>query len=402
MSPGSRGRARRGGGAVLLALLMVIVTATDALALSWHTPVALTSGGHGWASPGSLAVSSSATAHAVVERQVLDSWHVLYFRTTNSGSAWASAVRLSRGGGAESGAPTIDAYSSGVNAAWVESDDLFAGLDAIVVTRRSTTSGASWEPQVQLSPTNESAGPVRIARYGSLVGVVWTNQLTGNIYLRRSTNGGATWSARQLIASTTNRPYGSPRTALKEGFPTLAIASGVMYVSYFFGSRSLRIRASTNSGSSFKTALSLATNAASWTPSSLAASGSTVIVGYSAETSSDNWTVIRRSTDKGAHWGSVVSLNPSSSYWSEAPVLAVRGTRWMAVYERCSSSTCAASYVYYRASTNSGSTWSTAQVASVRKTKWGSPADVDVATRTILLYDDYSSTANDVYVRLAW
>jgi hypothetical protein len=74
----------------------------------------------------------------------------------------------------------------------------------------------------------------------------------------------------------------------------------------------------------------------------------------------------------------------------------------MAVYERCSSSTCAASYVYYRASTNSGSTWSTAQVASVRKTKWGSPADVDVATRTILLYDDYSSTANDVYVRLAW
>ena len=402
MSPGSRGRARRGGGAVLLALLMVLVIATDALALSWHTPVALTSGGHGWASPGSLAVSSSATAHAVVERQVLGSWHVLYFRTTNAGSTWASAVRLSRGGGAESGAPTIDAYSSGVNAAWVESDDLFAGLDAIVVTRRSANYGASWEPQVQLSPTNESAGPVRIARYGSLVGVVWTNQLNGKIYLRRSTNGGATWSARQLIASTTNRPYASPRTALYEAYPTLAIASGVLYVSYYSARRNIRVRASTNSGSSFKTALSLATNAASWTPSSLAASGSTVIVGYSAETSSDNWTVIRRSTDKGAHWGSVVSLNPSSSYWSESPVLAVRGTRWMAVYERCSSSTCAASYVYYRASTNSGSTWSTAQIASVRKTKWGSPADVDVATKTILLYDDYSDTANDVYVRLAW
>ena len=74
----------------------------------------------------------------------------------------------------------------------------------------------------------------------------------------------------------------------------------------------------------------------------------------------------------------------------------------MAVYERCSSSSCAASYVYYRASTNGGSTWSTAQIASVRKTKWGAPADVDVATKTIVLYDDYSSTANDVYVRAGW
>ena len=401
MSPGTHGAARRGMGAACLAIVLSLALATDALALTWRTNIALTGGGHAWASQGALAVSSSTTAHAVVERKVLDSWHVMYHRTTTSGASWAGAVRLSRGGGAEAGSPVIDAYGSGVNAAWIEGDDLISGLDTIVVARSSTNAGASWGDQVQLSPTNELAGPPRIARYGNYVAVVWTNQLDGKIYLRRSSNGGATWAGRQYIATTTNRPYTGTQSTLKEGYPAVAIASGVLYVTYFAASRALRIRASANYGATLKTAISLATNAASWA-SSVAASGSTVIVGYAGETSTDNWTVFRRSTDKGAHWGSVVSLNPSSSYWSGPPVLAVRGTRWMAIYERCSSSSCAASYVNYRASTNGGSTWSTAQVTSIRKTKWGVPADVDVATKTLILYDDYSTTASDVFVRLGW
>ena len=290
MSPGFRSAARRGAGTTILATILVLALATDTLAMSWRTNTALTAAGEGWAMPGALAVSSSTTAHAVLERKVLGDFHVLYHRTTNSGSTWASAVRLSRGGGAESGAPVIDAYGSGVNAAWLESDDIVAGLDSIVVTRRSADSGATWADPYQLSPTNESAGPPRIARYGNLVAVVWTDQLTGRIYLRRSTNGGSTWAARQLVATTSNRPYSSPRTALKEGFPAVAVASGVLYVTYFSATRTLRVRASTNSGSTLKSAITLASNAAGWAFSSVAATGSTVIVGYAGDTSTDNWT----------------------------------------------------------------------------------------------------------------
>jgi hypothetical protein len=71
----------------------------------------------------------------------------------------------------------------------------------------------------------------------------------------------------------------------------------------------------------------------------------------------------------------------------------------MAVYEKCTSSACGASYVYYRSSTNGGSSWSPPKRASVKTRKWGTPADVDVATRTIVLYNDSSSTRSDVYVR---
>lgn len=403
MSWNTRGAARRGSVAAGLAVLLTVVLATDAVALSWKSTLTMTSGSSGWANPGSLAVSSSTTAHAVLERYAVDRWEVLYRKTTNYGSTWAAPVRLSRPAANECGSPVVDAYGSGVNAAWLEGDDTVAGLDTIVVTRRSTNTGATWSDQVQLSPTLESAGPPRIARYGSRVAVVWTDELTGRIYLRRSSNGGATWSSRQLVATTSNRPYSGDRSALREGYPVVAYgSSGAFYVAYFSASKTLRLRRSTNYGASLRSAVTLATNTVtnSYARPALAAASSTVIVGY-ATTTAGKRTVIRRSTDKGAHWGSVVSLSTSRTYWTGAPVLAVRGSRWMAAFERCNS-TCSTSLVYYRASTNRGSTWGTAQAASTRKTKYNLPADIDVATRTILLYVDYSSTRNDVYVRLGW
>ncbi len=401
MSWGISGVARRGGAAVGLAVLLSVVLATDTVALTWKSTIALTSGSSGWANPGSLAVSSSSTAHAVLERYAVDRWEVLYRKTTSSGSTWAAPVRLSRPAANECGSPVVDAYRSGVNAAWLESDDIVAGLDTIVVTRRSTDTGATWSDQVQLSPTHESAGPPRIARYGSRVAIAWTDQLTGRIYLRRSSDGGATWASRQLVATTTNRPYSGDRSGLKEGFPVVAFgSSGAFYVAYSSATGAIRIRRSTSYGATLKRPVTLAKNAVtkSWAAPTLAARSSAVIVGYATATAGKR-TVIRRSTDKGAHWSSVVSLHTSKKYWSGPPVLAVRGKRWMVAYERCNA-TCSTSVVYYRASTTNGSKWSTAQAASTRKTKYNIPADIDVATKTMLLYVDYSSSANDVYVRL--
>jgi hypothetical protein len=395
MAGGTRSRrARRHIGAAFgLSIALSLVLVSDALGVSWIANRALTAGGFAWAWAGSLAVSSTTIAHAVYEERVVGNWGVYYRRTANSGTTWATPIRLSRASVCDAGAPSIDAYGSGVDAVWLESDDILAGLDTVIMYRRSTDAGVSWADAVPLTPSQESAGMPRVARRGAFLAVTWTNEANGKVYVRVSKDGGVTWQPRVYLGTTT-RKLGTRY----EGFPVVGIGTGVTYVSFYSAAHTLKIRRSTTSGATWWGGIALATNGSGWDPT-VAAAGSTVIVGYAATTSTDSWTVIRRSTDKGAHWGTPIALSARTSYPSFSPVLSVRGTRWMAIYERCSSNSCAASDVLYRASGTSGRTWSAPVRASVRVRKWEAPADVDVATRTLVLYVDYNSTRSDVYVR---
>jgi hypothetical protein len=379
---------------MVASVALSLVFASDASAVTFTGNRAITTGGLGWATPGSLAVSSSTVAHAVYEQGVVGQWGAYYRRSVDSGTTWSTPFRLSRPSVGEAGAPTIDAYGNSANAVWIESDNILSGLDTVVMHRRSTDGGATWSAAEPLSPTVESAGMPRIARYGSLVSVTWTNETNGRIYIRMSKDGGVTWQPRVYIGAT-SRKLGTRF----EAFPVVAIASGVVYVAYYAGAHSLRIRRSLSSGATWYGAVTIATNGSGWDPT-IAASGSSVILGFAATTSTDEWTVIRRSTDKGAHWGSTVSLSPRTSYPSFSPVLSVRGSRWMAIYERCTSNSCARSDTFYRSSSNAGASWSSQMIASQHHRRYEAPSDVDVATKTLVMYVDYTgTTSNDVYVR---
>ncbi len=122
-----------------------------------------------------------------------------------------------------------------------------------------------------------------------------------------------------------------------------------------------------------------------------------IVRGKSDGYMTDTWTVVRRSTDRGAHWGSVVALSPAASHPSFAPVLTYRAGAFRAVFEKCSSTGCSRGNVIYRSSTT-GSTWSAPSLASFRHRKYAHPAGVDVATKVLILYTD-ADIAGDVYVR---
>jgi hypothetical protein len=394
MSADQRPRARRLGFGAILAIALAGVNAGSAIGLTWLSDTAATTSAVGYAYPGSLAASSTTFAHMAYEELVGGSYVVEYRRTTNSGSTWGTPIVLSRPGVNAAGVPAVDASASAVDAVWVEGEQIIGPSDSVVIYRRSTDSGGTWKSPVEISPMLESAGLPRVAHKpsSSTVGVVWTNQVNGKVYVRISTDGGATWRTRFFLATTTNKPF----TGLYDGFPVITFGSGVIYVGYYSASKTLKVRRSTDGGTTWTTAQTVATNAGGAWPASIAATGSTVVFGYAAQSSTDSYAAFKRSTDKGVTWGSTQALEASGGSKSYHPVISYK-SGFQAIFELCSS-TCSTSSVRYRAS-STGSTWSSAITASVRKRSWDTPAGVTVSTKVLVLYVDANSSGNNVYVR---
>ena len=375
---------------------LVLLLGAQATGLSWTGDRQLTSSGGAYASGGGLAVSSKTVAHAIYEQRNGSGLAVTYRRSTTSGTNWADPVLLSRRGVGEAGAPSIDAVGAAVDAVWVEGDRIIRGLDSVVIYRRSADGGKTWKAPIQLSSSLGAAGPPRVLHGPSgRILVTWTDEVSGTIFVRTSTNRGASFGSAVTLGKTTSHPLADHD--LVEGYPTLAAGKGVLYAAFFTSAKTLRLRTSTDGGGHWSTAVKIATNGSGQAPS-IAATGSTVIVGYAATSGRDRWAVIRRSTNKGGHWSAAISLGARTSTPTSAPVLTRRAGAFHAAFERCTSDACTKSTVYYRRSA-AGATWSKRVAVSVRKRSFDYPADVDVATRVLVLYDDVSDSAGDVYVR---
>ena len=79
------------------------------------------------------------------------------------------------------------------------------------------------------------------------------------------------------------------------------------------------------------------------------------------------------------------------------PKLPGRGLR--VVFERCTSSRCGGSSVYYRKSTTGGKTWGIASKVSSSSRKYHYPVDIEFATKTIVMFGDITTNPGDVFIR---
>jgi hypothetical protein len=379
-----------------LSLALALLLSAQVVGLSWTGDRALTASGGAYAYGGGLAVSSAKVAHATYEQKVLGSFAVYYRRSGSSGTTWGTPILLSRRGIGAAGAPSIDAAGKAVGAVWVEGDKIMSGLDSVVMYRRSTDAGRTWKAPVQLSSALGSAGLPRIlvGPSGRVI-VTWTDQVAARVLMRISGNGGASFGPVIAIGRTTSHPLRD--RSLYEAYPTVAAGKGVLYAAFFSGPKSLQLRKSSDGGRHWTKAVRLAADA-SGEGVAVAATGSTVVVGYARTKGTDSWAVVRRSTNKGGRWSSPISLGAKSGAPTFAPVITYRAGAFRAAFERCTSGACSRSSVVYRKSAG-GATWSRGAVSSVRKRTFDYPADIDVATKVLILYDDVSASAGDVYVR---
>ena len=99
--------------------------------------------------------------------------------------------------------------------------------------------------------------------------------MTGQVWVRRGV-GGTAWGG-DLLTTTTNHPFGD---GVLDAFP---MSRGGISFSYFATAASLRVKRSTNGGATWTAATTIATNGNGSLPD-VAAAGSSAVVGYAVPT----------------------------------------------------------------------------------------------------------------------
>lgn len=177
---------------------------------TWETPVAMTSAYRG-GDPPSIAVDKNNGVHVVWTNvaSVLGPYRIMYRRSTDRGTTWQTEVIIDSteddgyGNTKDPLDPSIATDDNGrVHIMWQEMYYTGALWFYYNYYRRSTDGGATWQTPIDLSVAqNRYIGfPIIATNDQDIVFIAYTDQRAGSanprdVYLKRSTNGGSSWSS---------------------------------------------------------------------------------------------------------------------------------------------------------------------------------------------------------------
>jgi len=298
-----------------------------------------------------IAADELGNVHAVFMDDRTGQVQIYYTRSTDNGLSWSTETRLSATF-MNQGAPSIATSGSNVFVVWHD----FRNLNFDIYFRRSSNYGNSWSNPARLtSNPNHSQFPV-IAASDSDLHVVWIDNRDGNneIYYRSSGNNGQSWGREQLLSET---PFDSFT-------PTITCFGTVVYAFWVDtrdGNEEEYCRISTNRGKTWGAPKQLTNDpASSWAPSAVAQDASTLhLVWFDNRDNNTFGIYYLRSTDGGATWEPDTRLSSMSSYSQERPTLAAYGDELYLVWDdyRHVPEGNWGSEIYYLHSPDRGVTW---------------------------------------------
>ena len=376
-------------GGFIAALLILLTTMTPVQAVDWDTgPFQVSGPGAATSWSGSVAFPASTTGSiltAVSYREDVGGVYRVLYRRSAGGQSWDAPVQLSRAGATHASRPSLSSLGSTVDAVWVEGT---ADGTTKVVHRRSSDAGATWSSATALSPNGTTVGFPKVARDDTgRVLVVYTDEKTGKIWMRLSTDGGTSFAARIALATTSNRPWDGE--TLREGFPSVAVARGVFHVALYRTAHELVVRRSVNGAATWTSPRTVTSAGSGYFPQ-IVASGRTVLIGYAAASPTTWYAAYRRSTDKGVAWSGEVALSSKKGNATFAPVLSAVGGQWTAAFERCSNAACSSSVARVRTSSDGGASFLAATTASHAGVTYAWPVGSAFTGNWVTVYATYT------------
>jgi len=310
----------------------------------------------------------------------------IYFRkSVDGGVTWQSAKRITNNTGVSHG-PTIAVNGTDICVAWYDSTP---GNNEIYFMK-STDRGSNWmSPHRITDNANDSLLPA-IAISAANVYIVWQDLTPGNweIFFKRSIDGGSTWQSAKRLTN----------TSADSLWPAITVFGSKIYLAWYSnttGNDEIYLQKSLDGGTTWQSAKRLTNNAGDSFAPTVAVNGANIYMAWSDSTPGNSQIYFRKSTNGGASWQSAKRLSNTTGK-SINPAIAVKDEK---VYIVWSDSTSGDLEIYFIRSADGGATWKTAQRFTNNSGNSQSPSIAVSATKIYVLWDNYTSGNEEIYLK---
>jgi len=259
----------------------------------------------------SLTVDSNNILHLVYEEYTMIDSELYYKKSTNGGQTWSAPVRLTWNAGL-SMEPSICVDST--NNIYVVWEDDSPG-DSEIYFKRSTNGGGTWSSLQRLTwNSRDSLNPKIKSSAGSTLHIVWHERLNSTnyeIYYKKSTNSGTTWTPPTRLTWTSNNAR----------YPEIAIdPAGNIHVAWEYGDigdKEIYYKQSLDNGNTWSTVSRLTwMGGESRDPTMAADVNGTIAIAWNDDNSGPYDIYYKESTDSGITWTPLDRLTwTSGSTW---------------------------------------------------------------------------------------
>lgn len=307
-------------------------------------------------------VRSGKVLHAVWG-EAYGPYNIRYARSLDEGQTWLGDTVLSHAPGAAD-YPAIAAEGAFVHVVWQNA------WNEIYYTR-SEDSGSTWTEEQRLTFDADSSLYPSIAVSDSVVHLVWQDFRDGNmeVYYKRSTDNGTTWSADTNLSG----------TVLRSSFPAVRSQGSDVYIVWVEGTQ-IYYKHSGNKGQSWDKNASIEDDPKNSEHPAIAVNGSNIHVAWTDDRN-DPWNnheiYYKHSLDAGTTWSPDQRLTDAAGH-SRTPYMVTSDSAvYLAWYDFRDGN----AEIYFKYSTDLGATWS---------------ADTNLSNNTATSYSPFLALSDSV------